>query len=426
MIDRKIAPHIYSPIEFDYKLPLCTQLILDNGIPLYYVNDCIEPVMHLELVFPAGLWYETKTGIAQATASLMKSGTASMSSFEINETFEQYGATVKAGAGNDWASLSVSCLTKHLDKLLPLLSSLITEATFPQHEIDIYIQNAKQRLSVQLKKTDFIANRYIDQYLFGIQHPYGRYTHIEDLDQITREDLIDYCKKHYASTQCKIFMAGQFGDADVNMVNQFFGKEKWNDAELFHPSHPIISATEKKYRISHDENSVQGSIRMIRSFPEKTHPDFTPMVMLNTLFGGYFGSRLMSNIREDKGYTYGIHSYLYNNAHLGAFILTTEAGKPVCEATIAEIYKEMDILKNEPVSDEELMLVKNYLLGNLLGDLDGAFQIIQRWKNLILNGFNEERFYNNVNIYKSITPEELQLLARKYFIADEFYELVVA
>ncbi|MBK7764089.1 MAG: insulinase family protein [Bacteroidetes bacterium] len=424
-MNRITPPHTYSPIEFDYKLPPCTHITLDNGIPLYYVNDCIEPVMHLELVFPAGLWYEPKTGVAQATASLIKSGTANQSSFQINETFEQYGATVKAGAGNDWASLSVSCLTKHLDKLLPLLSSLITEAIFPQHEIDIYIQNAKQRLSVQLKKSDFVANRYIDQYLFGLQHPYGRYTHLEDLDQITRDDLITYCKQHYSSSQCKIFMAGQFNDTDVQLVNQYFGQGKWNETMRNEINHPVVSASEKKYRIQHDEKSVQGSIRMIRSFPEKTHPDFSPMIMLNTLFGGYFGSRLMSNIREDKGYTYGIHTYLYNNMHLGAFILTTEAGKQVCEACVSEIYKEMDLLKYEKVSDEELLLVKNYLLGNLLGDLDGAFQIIQRWKNLILNGFTEDRFYNNIHTYKNITPNDLQLLANKYFVAEDFYELVV-
>ena len=186
-----------------------------------------------------------------------------------------------------------------------------------------------------------------------------------------------------------------------------------------------MSVTDKKYRVSNDPNGVQGAIRLLRPFPEKQHPDFTPMIVLNTVFGGYFGSRLMSNIREDKGYTYGIHSYLYNNLHHGGYLITTEAGKDVCEATLEEIYKEMDLLKNEKVSDEELMLVKNYLLGTILGDLDGAFQIIQRWKNLILNGFTEERFNSNISIYKSITADDLQALAQKYLNKEDFYELIV-
>jgi predicted Zn-dependent peptidase len=186
-----------------------------------------------------------------------------------------------------------------------------------------------------------------------------------------------------------------------------------------------LPATDKKYRITNDENSVQGAIRMATPFPEKTHPDFTPMIVLNTLLGGYFGSRLMSNIREEKGYTYGIHSYLYNNRNLGALLITTEAGKDVSEACVSEIYKEMALLRDTPVDAEELDLVKNYLLGSIMGDLDGSFQNIQRWKNLILNGFTEERFYNNIRIYKTIDAHDLQRLANEYLVAERFYELIV-
>ncbi len=425
MINRQTTPPIYSPVDFDYTLPACSQQTLDNGIPLYFVNDCIEPVIQIDLVFPAGLWFETKKSIAQATAALIKSGTSSMSSFQINETFEQYGASVKAGAGNDWSSFSVSCMTRHIDKLLPLMAALITDTVSPQSEIDIYIQNAKQRLAVQLKKSDFIANRHIDEYLFGSAHPYGKYSDAADYDAITQDDLKHYLKNQYSSTKCKIFMAGQFTDKEVAMVNDYFGKEQWNEQTTSNPSFPIVSVTDKKYRVSNDPNGVQGAIRLLRPFPEKQHPDFTPMIVLNTVFGGYFGSRLMSNIREDKGYTYGIHSYLYNNLHHGGYLITTEAGKDVSEATIEEIYKEMDLLKNEKVSEDELMLVKNYLLGTILGDLDGAFQIIQRWKNLILNGFTEERFNSNINIYKSITADDIQALAQKYLNKEDFYELIV-
>ncbi len=425
MINRQTPPHIYSPVEFEYKLPSCSTQMLDNGIPLYFVNDCIEPVIQIDLVFPAGLWYETKKSIAQATAALIKSGTSSKTSFQINETFEQYGASVKAGAGNDWASFSVSCMTRHIAQLLPLMAELMTETIFPQSEIDIYIQNAKQRLAVQLKKSDFIANRHIDQYLFGPQHPYGKYSDMTDYDAITQSDLQHYLKQHFNSKNCKIFMAGQFSEKEVALVNQFFGKESWNEQVSSNPSYPIVSVPDKKYRVTNDPNGVQGAIRLLRPFPEKQHPDFTPMIVLNTVFGGYFGSRLMSNIREEKGYTYGIHSYLYNNLHHGAYLITTEAGKDVCEATIEEVYKEMELLKNEAVSEEELTLVKNYLLGTILGDLDGAFQIIQRWKNLILNDFTEERFYSNIEIYKHISADELQKLAQKYLNKEDFYELVV-
>jgi predicted Zn-dependent peptidase len=149
------------------------------------------------------------------------------------------------------------------------------------------------------------------------------------------------------------------------------------------------------------------------------------MVVLNTLFGGYFGSRLMSNIREDKGYTYGIYSSLSPYRHGGTFIVHTEVGRDVIEPAIKEIYHEMELLCNEYADEDELLLVKNYLLGNLLGDLDGPFSILQRWKTLLLSGMTIENFNRNISIYKNVTASELKELACKYFIKDDFYEVVV-
>ena len=148
-------------------------------------------------------------------------------------------------------------------------------------------------------------------------------------------------------------------------------------------------------------------------------------MVLNTLFGGFFGSRLMSNIREDKGYTYGIHSYLQNHVHESAWIVSTEAGRDVCEATIAEVYKEMTLLREELVDADELLLVKNYMMGSILSELDGPFHIMARWKTIILNDLPETFFYDYINTIKSITAPELKDLANKYLQHDAFYELVV-
>ena len=426
MLDRKIEPKIFSPVDFDYHLPDCNSIVFQNGINVHYFSDDLQPVMQLEMVFKAGLWYENQNGIAQATAGLLKSGTSKMTSFQINEMFEQYGASVKTVAGPDFASITISCLTKHLSKVLPVVADMLLDTQFPQHEIDIFIQNAKQRLSVQLLKSDFVANRKIDEFLFGIQHPYGKYSVIKDYEAINQQALSNHLKTYYSNNNCSIFIAGSFADSDIELINQHFGKTNWNNENtIVEPIFKAHSTVEKKHRINNDQKGVQGSIRIASHFPNKHHEDFYPMIVLNTILGGYFGSRLMSNIREDKGYTYGIHSYMYNQVNQSAYLITTEAGKDVCEAAIKEIYYEMDVLKNELVDAEELELVKNYLLGTILGDLDGAFQIMQRWKSLILNGFTKERFNKNIDLYKHITPEQLQALANKYYQQENFYELVV-
>jgi predicted Zn-dependent peptidase len=184
-------------------------------------------------------------------------------------------------------------------------------------------------------------------------------------------------------------------------------------------------ASEKKYRIQNDENGVQGAIRIARHFPNRHHPDFMKVMVLNTVFGGFFGSRLMSNIREDKGYTYGIHSYVQNHIHDSAWLISTDAGKDVCEATIEEVYKEMKLLREDLIDDEEMLLVRNFLIGTLLGDLDGPFHIMGRWKNIILNNLDGDYFYKSIETIKTISAEELRELAKKYLNPEQFYEIVV-
>jgi predicted Zn-dependent peptidase len=189
--------------------------------------------------------------------------------------------------------------------------------------------------------------------------------------------------------------------------------------------HNPETASEKKYRITNDVTGVQGAVRIARPFPNRHHPDFKKAMVLNTLFGGYFGSRLMANIREEKGYTYGISSYLQNHIEHSAWMISTEAGKDVCEAAIEEVYKEMKLLREELINEEELLLVKNYMMGLNLGYIDGPFHIIARWRSLILNGLDENYFYDNLNTIKNITAEELQSLANKYLVPEDFFELVV-
>jgi zinc protease len=426
MLDRKTPPIIKNATDFTYNLPDCNTIICKNKVPIYYINTGAQEVISIEWVFDAGTWFENQAGIAQGVATLLKNGTATKTALQINETIEYYGASVKASAGADYAGVQLTCLSKYTHKLLPLVYELITEALFPQTEVDIFVKNSLQRLLISLKKSDFVANRKIDEYLFGYAHPYGRYNNASDLEALTSEKLQAFLKNYYTSSTCKIFVAGKYNETVLTDLETIFGSASLGNAtNTNNTTHAIIAATEKKYRITNDEKGVQGSVRIASHFIDKRHPDFPAMILVNTLFGGYFGSRLMTNIREEKGYTYGIYSYIYNNAFDTAFAITTEAGKDVCEATVVEVYKEMDEMRKTLVTAEELQLVKNYLLGGLLGNLDGPFQIIARWKNLILFGFTKERFDNNINIYKNITPQEIIELSNKYLQPELFYELVV-
>jgi predicted Zn-dependent peptidase len=425
MLDRKVTPTIEEAVHFDLQLKNCDRFTLDNKVPVYAMNAGAQDVVMVEWVFDAGNWYDKQPMVAATTNFLIKNGTTTKTAYQINDFFEFHGAYLNRSCYNETASLTLHCLSKHLETLLPVVREIIETSIFPEQELAIYIQNQKQRLSVNLQKCDFIANRLIDEYLFGINHPYGTYSNAEDYDALNTDVINAFYKQYYLKGCCKIFVAGKMPTGYEAMLNKAFGTLPLHAVPQAVVEHPIVTASQKKVEIINDENGVQGAIRMARPFPNRHHPDFQKAHVLNTLFGGFFGSRLMSNIREDKGYTYGIHSYFQNHVHASAWMISTEAGRDVCAATIAEVIKEMEILRNEPVAQDELDLVRNYMIGSLLGDLDGPFQLIGRWKNYVLNGLDENYFYKSIETIKSVTPQELQSLANTYLQPDDFYELVV-
>ncbi|KIC96441.1 M16 family metallopeptidase [Flavihumibacter solisilvae] len=425
MINRKKAPAYKDAVEFDLKLKPYEKYVLRNGVEVYAINAGAEELIQVEWVFRAGNWYEKQNLVAPATNFLLKNGTSNRTAFEVNEHFDYYGAALSRACYNETSTINLHSLTKHLSKLLPVVRELITDAVIPESELHLYKQNNRQRLEVNLKKNDFVANRLIDEYLFGFDHPYGRYSRAEDIDALDRNTLISFYDEYYRNGRCVMFVAGKLPSNLNEMLEEHFGDLPLHGNETMPVIHHVMPATEKKYRVTNDPNGVQGAIRIGRHFPNRHHPDFFGVQVLNTVFGGFFGARLMNNIREDKGYTYGIYSYLQNHIQQSAWMVSTEAGRDVSEATISEVYSEMDILRNELIDEEELMLVRNYLMGSILGDLDGPFHIIGRWKNIILNDLDENFFYNSINTIKTISAAEMQALANKYLNPADFYELVV-
>ena len=424
-MNRKIAPGIKDAIDYTLELKPCERFELDNGIPVYAVNAGAQDVLQMEMVFYAGNFFEQKKGIAAATNFLLKNGTSARSALQINEAFEYYGAYCNRACYNETAVLTLHTLTRHIDKLLPVIDDMLSDSVFPEHELEIYKQNSRQRLQVNLQKCEFVAGRLIDSYLYGNDHPYGMYSNLPDIDSLDVAEVKEFYRKYYLRGQCVIFVAGKIPASLHKLLNEHLGKLQLRKPPVTLPTKEMIPATEKKYRIQNDQAAVQGAIRLASAFPNRHHPDFKKAIILNNVFGGFFGSRLMSNIREDKGYTYGIHSYLQNHIQQSAWMISTEAGKDVCEATIEEVYKEMKKLREEKIGEEELMLVRNYMIGGILGDLDGPFQIIAKWKNIILNNLTASYFYDSVHEIKTVSADELQELANKYLQPEKFYELVV-
>jgi zinc protease len=427
MVNRTVAPKIINAVDFHLALPPYKKYTLRNAVEVYAIDLGELDTLMVNFVFSAGNWFEEKNLVAATANYLLKNGTSKKTALEINEHFEYYGSFLSRACQNETAEISLHCLGRYVSELLPVIAELITDSTFPQEELDIYKKNMQQRLQVSLMKSDFVAGRLIDAYLFGDKHPYGRFSSLEDFGALQQQEIKNFHKQYYQQGHCAIFLAGKLPKNIIEQLDENFGSlplHSWNQ-KAKNTAHQIIPAAEKKYYVVNDANGVQGSVRIARHFPNRHHPDFQKVGMLNNIFGGYFGSRLMANIREDKGYTYGIHSYLMNHIEQSAWLISTEAGKDVCGATIDEVYKEMRLLREELIGEEELQTARNFMIGTILGDLDGPFHVAGRWKNIILNGLDENYFYNGIGIIKTISAGQLQELAGKYLLPEDFYELVV-
>lgn len=424
MTDRTVAPSIIDAVNLEVNLLPVHKFVLDNDTPLYFLSDKDSEVVNVEWVFNGGNLYEVQDNVSLATCSLLKNGTRSMSAYQLTEKLEYYGAFFQVGFGHEVVTLTLSCLSKHVNNLLPIVREIISESVFREEELDIFKQNSLQRLSVNLKKSEYIADNLVNELIYGSKHPYARALSESNIKALDRENILQFFSKYFAKGYCQIFAVGGLVSGFELMMNRVFGDLEF--AKVVAPDRPVVSlSTDREIRKEVDSHGLQGAVRMCRAFPGRNHPDFITVSVLNTLFGGYFGSRLMNNIREEKGYTYGIYSYVQSHLDAGAWVITTEAGKDVCNATIKEVYHEMNILREEVVDADELDLVKNYLLGIYLTQVDGPFKTMARWKALITKDWDETHFYETIRNIKEISANEIQALAQKYFTEEEFKEIVV-
>ena len=308
---------------------------------------------------------------------------------------------------------------------MPLLFEILNDAQFPEDELEIFRKQSIQHMTVNLKKSDFVANRSIDKLIYGFEHPYGSYSLLEEYNSLTREQIVAFHKEYIKLNFATFFLAGKYEDELINAIKQELDKLSFDNNELELPVFVENATTDKKHRITNDEDALQGAIRVANKFIDRSHDDFIPMQFANTLFGGYFGSRLMSNIREDKGYTYGIYSFVQQNIKGNTYVIATDVGKDVAEKAVGEIWNEMQRMRSEPVPEEELQLVKNYILGSILGGIDGPFKIMSRWKSLILNGNDASYFDKSIETYKTITADKIMELSNTYYKQEAFYDLIV-
>jgi len=423
ILDRK-KPPAFKTVE-KIEMIQASEQRLRNNIPVYSVNARTQELIKIEFLFSAGM-YQQKIPLQASTANaMMEEGTSKLSAAQIADMVDFYGAFLETGVSQDTASLVLYTLNKHLKSTLPVVEQIIKDSIFPQQELDTLIRNKRQNFLVNNQKVANVARKRFTELLFGEKHPYGINVKETDFEVINRSYLVDFYSTFYRSNNCKIIMAGKVDDGVFSLLDNHFGGNDWNAInDLSTKSTPIITSSEHEHLI-YKEDAVQSAIRIGKVLFNKTNPDFQSLQVLNTLFGGYFGSRLMSNIREDKGYTYGIGSGIASLQNSGYFFISTEVGVDVCENAIKEIYFEMIRLREDLVPDDELQLVKNYLLGMFLRSVDGPFAMAERFKGIMEYNLGYDYFDKYIATIKEISASQLRDLANLYLDKNSMIELVV-
>jgi len=411
MLNRTKQPDFKEITKLAY--PKAEQKQLDNKIPVYLIDAGTEDILKVEFIFEAGVWYQKKPLSSSLTNSLLSSGSKNLTEQQIAEKIDFYGAYISLQSDRDYATITLFTLNKYLKETIAVIKEIIANPIFPKKEFETEINIKKNQFVLDLTKVKTIASRKFISSIFGEQHPYGTLAVANDFDNIKTSDLKDFYQKYYTIDNCKIIVAGKLSKDTFTILNDKFG-DNWSAKSFQSDNDFRINASNNKEQIILKEDVVQSALRIGCNMFSRKHPDYAGMQVLNTILGGYFGSRLMKNIREDKAYTYGIGSVVYPMKHEGYFSIISEVNTNVCRNAVDEIHKELSILSSEKISEEELILVKNYIKGDLLKGFDGPFNLSEKYKIIITNDLDETYFAKFINLINTISSDDLMTLSQKY------------
>ncbi len=416
---RTTAPEIKTISEV--KFPSPSKYVLDNGIEVNAFNLGSQDAVQIELLFAVSRNEGKNPLVAKAVNEIIGEASSTKEPGILNEAIDFHGAFLESTYSIDHSSVTLFTLTKKLDEVLPLFEEVILDAVFPAREVDIYLTNSKQKFTVNQEKVDVLVRRLFSQQLYG-DHYYAGRTELHHFEEITAADLSDFYNDFYKASNCSIIVSGKFDDSIFESLNKSFGKMQLGKKSILEL--PVLNNQIGKY-FHEKEGAIQSGIRVGKLLDVDYGSEaYFKLKIINTVFGGYFGSRLMSNIREDKGYTYGIGSSVSYMKNACVFTIATEVGADVTNNTLIEIYKELTRLSEELISEDELSVVKNYILGSILKASDGAFSLAQQFKGVNFLGEDLSFFQKYISVINTVTPLELKDVAKKFLQPDTMLEAI--
>jgi predicted Zn-dependent peptidase len=397
-------------------------ITLNNGVSLYLINAGTEDVMRMEFIFRAGLIRENLPLLSTSTNMMLTEGSEYHSSEELNAILDYYGIFLNLTAEKDIAGLTVYFLNKHIEKALELIKEILFHPVFPEKELNMLMKKRLNWYRINREKVQNIATDQFFESVFGPDHPYGRQIRENDYEMMSPELLKDFHSKFYLPENMTVIISGRIHEKTTDLFGKYFGDLYSGEIDTEVSANVFKGSSEKKIHLK-KKGAIQTAFRIGSSTINKRHPDYPGLKFLNMILGGYFGSRLMKNIREEKGFTYGINSSISSLDHSGFKVISTEVGKKNAEKAADEIYKEIRLLQTKPVAQEELEVVRNYMSGEMVRMFDGPFALADTFRAVWEYGLDYSYFTRLMNTIMTITPDEILGLAGTYYKIEDLYEI---
>lgn len=422
-LDRTLPP-LLRPLEaFEILRP--ERLEMKNGMQLNVIRAGSQEVVRLDLLIGGGQWHQTQALQALFTNRMLREGTPTMTSAQIAEKLDYYGAWLDLSSSVNCGFVTLYSLNKYFPRTLAIIADMLMNPSFPEKELEVVLETNRQQFLVNSSRVEVIARKHFNRSLFGEEHPFGRFAVESDYGRITPEVLREFYRKHYHSGNCTVYVSGKVTPEIIRCIEEHLGNVPWGEIKKVQPLDLIEPRqTTEKHVFVEKADALQSSLKMGCFMMDRVHPDFLKARVMVTLFGGYFGSRLMSNIREDKGYTYGIGAGIVNCPGSGVLAITTEADNQYIDSIITEVYREMDKMCNDLAPQEELEMVRNYMLGDFCRSYEGPFSLSEAWIYTKTADLDDDFFVRQVDSIRSITAEEIRTLAQRYLCKENLIEVV--
>lgn len=408
-------------IPSSIEVPRARRTELPNGMRLFTLPTDDFEVTRVSFVFHAGSVLQRSPFTAGATANLLCEGSDLSTARELAERLDFLGSYYDASVDRDYVYLTFASLTRHLQRTLDVAREILLRPAFPEQEVAAYREKRRQLLEIERQKVDILAREEFARTLFGPEHPYGISFPASAYEGLTREGIVDHYRRYYTAADCFVVCSGRVGAAELEAVARLSECIPAGDAPA-EAHFPEVRTRREGFVLRND--AVQSSIRIGRLLFPRSHPDFVGMQVVACILGGYFGSRLMHRLRERNGYTYGVIAAMVNFEHDGYLAVATQTGAAVTRAALDACYEEIERLRCEPVSDDELTLVRNILTGEMMRILDGPFGIADVTIENVLCGCDNSVIEENLQRIRTITPDEILRLARRNLAREDLTTVV--